>query len=92
MWKPRWSAFHRTRLHDYLSGLGVSTIVVAGCNFPNCPRATIYDSSAHDYRVLVPSDAVSGVTAMHLDELGAIGVLHANTAAITAALDQLPER
>ena len=55
-------------------------------------RATIYDSSAHDYRVLVPSDAGPGITAMHLDELGAIGVLHANTATITAALDQLPDR
>ncbi len=92
MWKPRWSAFHRTRLHEYLTGLGVSTVVVAGCNFPNCPRATIYDSSAHDYRVLVPSDAVSGLTALHLDELGKIGVLHASTATITAALDQLPNR
>jgi nicotinamidase-related amidase len=92
MWKPRWSAFHRTRLHEYLTGLGVSTVVVAGCNFPNCPRATIYDSSAHDYRVLVPSDAVSGATALHLDELGKIGVLHASTATITAALDQLPNR
>jgi len=92
MWKPRWSAFHRTRLHEYLTGLGVSTVVVAGCNFPNCPRATIYDSSAHDYRVLVPSDAVSGLTALHLDELGKIGVLHASTATITAALDHLPNR
>ncbi len=53
MWKPRWSAFHRTRLHEYLTALAVSTVVVAGCNFPNCPRATIYDSSAHDYRRLV---------------------------------------
>jgi len=92
MWKPRWSAFHRTRLHEYLTGLGVSTVVVAGCNFPNCPRATIYDSSAHDYRVLVPSGAASGLTALHLDELGKIGVLHASTATITAALDQLPNR
>ncbi len=92
MWKPRWSAFHRTLLHDHLSGLGVSTVVVAGCNFPNCPRATIYDSSEHDYRVLVPSDAVSGITAMHLDELGRIGVLHASTGTITAALDQLSNR
>ena len=92
MWKPRWSAFHRTRLHEYLTGLEVSTVVVAGCNFPNCPRATIYDSSAHDYRVLVPSDAVSGATALQLDELSKIGVLHATTTTITAALDQLPNR
>ncbi len=92
IWKPRWSAFHRTPLHDYLTGLGVSTVVVAGCNFPNCPRATIYDSSEYDYRVLVPSDAVSGITAVQLDELGKIGVLHASTGAITAALDQLPNK
>jgi nicotinamidase-related amidase len=45
VWKPRWSAFHRTRLHRHLADLGVDTIVVAGCNFPNCPRATIYDGS-----------------------------------------------
>ena len=63
VWKPRWSAFHRTRLHRHLADLGVDTIVVAGCNFPNCPRATIYDGSEHDYRVLVPVDAVSAIEA-----------------------------
>jgi len=35
---------------------------------------------------------VSGVTAVHLDELGKIGVLHASTTTITAALDQLTNR
>ncbi len=39
-----------------------------------------------------PPTRCPGITAMHLDELGAIGVLHANTATITAALDQLPDR
>lgn len=29
VWKPRWSAFHRTRLHRHLADLGVDTIVVA---------------------------------------------------------------
>lgn len=89
LWKPRWSAFHRTRLHDILAARGVDTVVVAGCNFPNCPRATIYASSDHDYRVLVPSDAVSGITSTHLDELGRIGVLHTSTSAIAAALDSV---
>ncbi len=86
MWKPRWSAFHRTRLHEHLTGLGVDTLVVAGCNFPNCPRATIFDGSARDYRLLVPSDAVSRITPAHLDELGGIGALHAGTGEIIAAL------
>lgn len=86
MWKPRWSGFHRTGLDEFLGERGVDTVVVAGCNFPNCPRATIYDASERDYRVLVPSDAVSQVTGTHLDELGAIGVLHAPTSTITAAL------
>ncbi|MDQ2722706.1 MAG: cysteine hydrolase [Actinomycetota bacterium] len=90
LWKPRWSAFYRTRLDEHLASLAVDTVVVAGCNFPNCPRATIYDSSEYDYRVLVASDAVSGVTPMHLDELGAIGVLHAGTRTIVAAMKMLP--
>ncbi|EXJ82200.1 hypothetical protein A1O3_06013 [Capronia epimyces CBS 606.96] len=82
MWKPRWSAFHRTRLHDFLQGLGITTVVIAGCNFPNCPRATIFDSSSGDYRVLVPSDALSNISGSHLEELGRIGVLHAITGRI----------
>lgn len=36
MWKPRWSAFYRTSLNQYLRELAVDTVVVAGCNFPNC--------------------------------------------------------
>jgi nicotinamidase-related amidase len=70
--EPRWSAFHRTPLHQHLADLGVDTIVVAGCNFPNCPRATIYDGSEHDYRVLVPVDAVSAIEAWHIGELAMI--------------------
>lgn len=92
VWKPRWSAFHRTGLHAVLAERGIDTTVVAGCNFPNCPRATIYDSSERDYRVLVPSDAVSGLTVTHLAELGWLGALHAQTADITAALTARPER
>lgn len=86
LWKPRWSAFHRTTLDGFLGEHGVDTVVVAGCNFPNCPRATLYDASQRDYRVLLASDAVSGVTATHLDELGPIGVLHASAATLAAEL------
>ncbi|TYK49656.1 cysteine hydrolase family protein [Actinomadura decatromicini] len=59
IYKPRWSAFHRTPLQRHLADLGVNTLVVAGCNYPNCPRATIYDASARDYRLVIAEDATS---------------------------------
>ncbi len=37
MWKPRWSAFHRTRLHEYLTGLGVSTRRRCWLQLPELP-------------------------------------------------------
>ncbi len=61
---------------------GVTTTVVADCNYPNCPRATIYDTSERDYRVLVASDAVSGLEDRHLIEAERIGVVHAPSAAL----------
>jgi nicotinamidase-related amidase len=79
MWKPRWGAFHRTPLDDHLRALEVSTVVVAGCNYPNCPRATVYGASEHDYRTLIAEDAVSGVRRLHLQEAVRMGVLHART-------------
>ena len=54
--------------------------------FPNCPRATIYDGSEHDYRVLVPVDAVSAIEAWHISELAKIGVLTTGTADLLRAL------
>ena len=41
LYKSRWSAFHATLLDATLRGWGVDTIVISGCNFPNCPRSTI---------------------------------------------------
>ncbi len=80
MWKPRWGAFHRTPLDEHLRGLGVDTVVVAGCNFPNCPRATIYGASERDYRAIIAADAISGVLSLHLDESDRIGVGHLTAA------------
>ena len=45
MYKPRWGAYYNTILEKYLHNIGVNTVVVGGCNFPNCPRATIYEAS-----------------------------------------------
>lgn len=74
MYKPRWDAFHRTPLQTHLRNLGITTIVVVGCNFPNCPRATVYGASARDFRVVLIADAVSGVYDQGLGELNSIGV------------------
>jgi nicotinamidase-related amidase len=74
LWKPRWSAYHRTPLDEHLRELGVDTVVVAGCNFPNCPRATVFDASERDYRVVVVPDATSQVTPERLADARALGV------------------
>ena len=74
LYKPRWSAFHRTRLDDVLRGLRVDTVIVAGCNLPNCPRATLFDASELDYRTVLVTDATSQVTTERLADLELIGV------------------
>lgn len=74
MYKPRWSAFYRTDLTDFLDARSVDTIVVCGCNFPNCPRTTIYEASERDYRIVFVPDATSGVYERGVRELENIGV------------------
>ncbi len=82
LWKPRWSAFFRTPLDEHLRDLDVDTVVIAGCNFPNCPRATAVDASERDFRTVLAFDALSGVRAGHLDEMQNIGVIPLLTADI----------
>lgn len=72
--KPRWSAFFRTGLESWLRERQVTTVVVAGCNLPNCPRATLFDASERDYRTVLVSDAVSQASEERLADLQAIGV------------------
>jgi hypothetical protein len=74
MYEPRWDAFYGTPLEKHLRDLAVSTVVVVGCNFPNCPRATIYGASMRDFRAVLIADAVSDVYAQGLQELNVIGV------------------
>lgn len=74
LYKPRWSAFHRTPLDGMLRDLCVSTVVVAGCNLPNCPRATLFDATERDYRAVLVVDATSQTTPERLADLELIGV------------------
>ena len=74
MFKPRWGAFYRTGLEGHLRDLAVTTVVFAGCNFPNCPRTSIYEASERDFRIVAATDAISGLYDRGRDELAAIGV------------------
>jgi len=80
MYKPRWGAFYRTELNDFLEARSVNTVVVCGCNFPNCPRTTIYEASERDYRPLFVPDATSGTYERGVKELENIGVTLKGTA------------
>ena len=74
IFKPRWGAFYRTSLEEYLREAGASTVVFSGCNFPNCPRTSIYEASERDFRVVVVRDALSGLYERGERELLNIGV------------------
>lgn len=73
MYKPRWGAFYRTGLEEHLHGLDVDTVVFVGCNFPNCPRTSLYEASERDYATVLVSDGVSGTYERGLREVSDIG-------------------
>jgi nicotinamidase-related amidase len=86
MYKPRWGAFFATALEQHLREQGVSTLVLCGCNFPNCPRTTIYEASERDFRVVLVCDAVSGLYDRGERELLDIGVQLMTTNEVATAL------
>lgn len=79
MYKPRWGAFYETPLEKHLRSINVNTVVVCGCNFPNCPRTTIYEASERDFKIVMVKDATSAVYDIGLKELENIGVDVMNT-------------
>ncbi|MBX6385349.1 MAG: cysteine hydrolase [Microbispora sp.] len=89
LFKPRWGAFYRTPLDELLRDWGVDTLVVAGCNFPNCPRATLVEASERDYRLVLAADAVSRLTDTGREEITGLGVAVADTGTIAEALGTL---
>lgn len=74
IFKPRWGAFYRTALETHLREKRISTLVITGCNFPNCTRASIYEASERDFRICAVADAISGITPSDVDWLDTIGV------------------
>jgi len=85
MYKPRWGAFYETPLHAHLSRLGVNTLAFCGVNFPNCPRTSMYEASERDFRIVLATDAISGLYEKGREELANIG-------AVLMTADELIER
>jgi nicotinamidase-related amidase len=74
IYKPRWGAFYATPLETYLRKHAVSTLIISGCNFPNCPRTSVYEASERDFLIILVEDAVSGLYVRGRDEIKGIGV------------------
>lgn len=60
--------------------------MVAGCNFPNCPRATLVEASERDYRLILTNDATSRLHDVGRTEMTGVGVNLLSVQAITGAL------
>jgi nicotinamidase-related amidase len=89
MYKPRWNAFFRTNLTDWLVERQVDTVVISGCNYPNCPRATAFGASERDFRVAIVTDAVSRWYTHADREMRSIGVIPTRAAGVIQALSAL---
>lgn len=88
MYKPRWGAFYETTLEAKLRDLHVDTVVLVGCNFPNCPRTTLYEASERDFDTVLVSDAVSGTYERGLQEVSGIGAIVIASSEVSDRLDQ----
>lgn len=86
LYKPRWGAFYQTPLEHILRTLSIDTLIFAGCNFPNCPRTSMYEASERDFRLVLAQDAMSGLYQQGMDELKNIGVTITNSQDIISAL------
>jgi len=78
-YRPRWGAFHDTKLEKKLKSRGVTTLVLCGLSFSTGIRATIYEASARDFRIILVPDALCNATEESVRELGRMGVYLVNS-------------
>jgi nicotinamidase-related amidase len=60
--KIRMSAFIGTELDLMLRNLGITDLVVAGIQTPNCIRTTVFDAIAYNYPTVLVRDATGAQT------------------------------
>ncbi|MDQ7097074.1 isochorismatase family cysteine hydrolase [Desulfosporosinus sp. PR] len=88
MYKPRWGAFYKTDLETFLRERQVDTLIFGGCNFPNCPRTSIYEASERDFKIILARDAMSQLYAKGLEEMANIEVKLMSTAELVKAYQE----
>lgn len=57
--KRTFDMFYGTQLEVLLRGLGVDTLLIAGCNTNTCVLASVFGAYCRNYTVVVPSDCVA---------------------------------
>jgi nicotinamidase-related amidase len=94
--KQRFSAFAFTELDLLLRRAGITRLVVAGVNLPNCPRTTMFDAIGLDYDVVAPTDALATANEdtrqANISDLAAVGVRIATAAEIAAEIRRIGDR
>ena len=55
--------------------------MVCGCNFPTATRATLYEASARDFRVVLVPDAVTDLRDESLSDMARMGIYLMDTTA-----------
>lgn len=73
-YRPRWGAFHATDLELRLRDLGVTTVILCGLSFTTGVRATVFEASARDFRIVVIPDALANTNDDGVRELGRLGI------------------
>ena len=57
------SAFFGTTVASYLTGLGIDTVILAGCTTSGCIRASAIDSMQSGFRTILPRECVADIAA-----------------------------
>ena len=86
--KTRFSGFYRTSLEDELRALGISTVLVAGTQYPNCVRGTAVVPLSPEDRGVVDGGAcrvaAPEVAEANIRDMRGMGI-------VCEPLDRLPE-
>ena len=91
-YRPRWSAFFNTGLEQALRDRGITTLAICGFGFSTGVRATIYEASARDFRIVLLPDAVAGADEQTIRELGRLGVYLIDSAPCQRWLSEIDPR
>ncbi|MDE0653646.1 MAG: isochorismatase family protein, partial [bacterium] len=85
------SAFFGTTVASYLTGLGVDTVILAGCTTSGCVRASAIDSMQSGFRTIIPRQCVGDIAAEpHEANLFDIDAKYGDVTELDAVLAVLP--